>query len=104
MSYKVSRRSTIVDRVEVFGLQHAPPILTLYLNRGEDAVESKCYITKTVCIPTTRREVQGFFLPFPGGLVAAEWQSIYGVLPRSGFPQKIEKLLCRVFFPVSQSF
>jgi hypothetical protein len=42
---------------EVFGLQHAPPILTLYLNRGEDAVESKCYITKTVCIPTTRREV-----------------------------------------------
>ena len=27
-----------------------------------------------------------------------------GVLPRSGFPQKIEKLLCRVFFLVSESF
>ena len=25
--------------------------------------------------------------------------TIDGVLPRSGFPQKIEKLLCRVFFP-----
>lgn len=24
----------------------------------------------------------------------------YGVLPRSGFPQKIEKLLCRLFFPI----
>ena len=35
---------------------------------------------------------------------AARGDGFNGVLPRSGFPQKVEKLLCRVFPPVSQSF
>ena len=53
-----------------------------------------------------RRERSAYF---PGSFSARSRESVVlkrsnGVLPRSGFPPKIEKLLCRVFLPVSQSF
>jgi hypothetical protein len=44
---------------EVFGLQHAPPVLTLYLKRTEEDenMDVNVYLSKSVSIPTTKREV-----------------------------------------------
>jgi hypothetical protein len=44
---------------EVFGLQHAPPVLTLYLKRTEEDgnMDVNVFLSKSVSIPTTKREV-----------------------------------------------